>query len=233
MTETSRFDITDVLNIARQVIRTPAEFYRSMPRDGGYTQPLIFIIVSGAVTGLLYSILSLFTGAGLGAMNAGFLSLFLVPIGMIIGCFVAAAILFVIWKLMGSTRNYQTAFRCQAFASAIFPITALLSMVPYLGTLIAVIWSTWLVINASIEVHGIERQRALLVFGILGALLLYMNLNGEYMSRQMQARLAEMDVETRESLQNLENMSPEEAGKALGEFLKGIEKGATTPDVQE
>ncbi len=230
MTESTRFDINDVLNIASRVIKDPAEFYRNMPRSGGYTQPLIFIVVTAVITGLLFSILSLITGARLGAMTAGFMSIFFLPLVMIIGCFIAAALLFVIWKLLGSTQDYQTAFRCQAFASAIFPITALLSLVPYLGTAVAVAWSIWLVINASIEVHGIERQRALLVFGLIGAVVLVFNLNGEYAARQMQERVARMDTQMQDSLNNLENMSPEEAGKALGEFLKGIEQGASGED---
>ena len=92
------------------------------------------------------------------------------------------------------------------------------------------IWSIWLVINASIEVHGIERQRAQLVFGLIGVLVLFINLNGEYTTRQMQGHMAEMDERMQDSLKNFENMSPEEAGKALGEFLKGIEKGANGTD---
>ena len=46
----------------------------------------------------------------------------------------------------------------------------------------------------------------------------------------MQERMAKMDGQMQESLKNFENMSPEEAGKAFGEFLKGIEKGASGTD---
>jgi len=224
MAEPTKFDISDVVRTATRIVRDPAGFYRNMPRDGGYAQPLIFIVVMALVTGVVMSIVSLFGGGMLGGMGAGLTAIIIIPIMMIIGYFVAAAILFVIWKLMGSTQNYQTAFRCQAFASSILPITALLSLLPYLGTLAGIAWGTWLVINASIEVHGISRQKAMLVFGILGALMVFSNINGERMARQMQDRAASINTQIDGSLKNTQDMSPEEAGKALGEFLKGLEQ---------
>ena len=225
MSETGKFNLADVYATAVAVIKDPAGFYRAMPRDGGYAQPLIFIAVMAVTTGIIMAIVSLFGGGRLGSMGAGLAALIIVPVMMIIGYFIAAAILFVIWKLMGSTQGYQTAFRCQAFASSILPITALLSLFPYLGSMASIAWGTWLVINASIEVHGISRNKALLVFGILGALMMYSIYSSEQMARQMQQQAESMGALTDESIEDMENMSPEEAGKALGEFLKGLEEG--------
>jgi len=224
MSETGKFDLNDVRTNALSVIKDPAGFYRSMPRDGGYAQPLIFIVVMAIITGVIMSVVSLFGGGRMGGMGAGLAAIFIVPLMMIIGYSIAAVVLFVIWKLMGSTQRYQTAFRCQAFASAILPVTALLSLVPYLGSIASIAWGTWLVINASVEVHGISRQKAMLVFGILGALMMYSNYSSEQMARHMQQRAESMDIQLDESIKNMEDMTPEEAGKALGEFLKGLEQ---------
>jgi len=228
MPESSKFDLSDVYQTALRVIRDPAGFYRSMPRDGGYTQPLIFIAVMAVFTGIIMAIVSLLGGGRPGGMGAGLALLLIVPIMMIIGYSIAALILFVIWKLMGSTQNYQTAFRCQAFASAILPITALLGLIPYLGTLASIAWGTWLVINASVEVHGIARKKALIVFGILAALMMVSNYSSEHMARQVQGHVESMDGQLEGSLENMEDMTPEEAGKALGEFLKGLEQSSKT-----
>lgn len=225
MNETANFNISDVQAIASQLIKDPAGFYRNMPRQGGYTQPLLFITVIAIFTGLLFAILSLFGGPYMGGMPAGILSVFLLPVGMIIWCLIGSAILFVIWKLMGSTQNYETAFRCQAFAGAIVPITALLSLVPYLGTIVAVVWACWLLINASIEVHAIGRQKARVVFSIIGLLLVVLNISNERMARQMQEHAVMIEDNAEGVLQDMDNMSPEQAGKALGEFLKGLEEG--------
>jgi hypothetical protein len=48
------------------------------------------------------------------------------------------------------------------------------------------------------------------------------------MARQMQERAGNMDVQLEESVKDMENMTPEEAGKALGEFLKGLEQSTKT-----
>lgn len=226
MTESLKFDLSHVVETASRVIQNPAGFYRDMPRTGGYAQPLIFVASIAVIAGLLFAILSLFGGARLGGMSTGLASIIVMPIAMIIGCFISSAILFVIWKLMGSKQKYETAFRCQAFASTILPITAILSLAPYLGSLITVLWGTWLVINASTEVHGIPRQKAMLVFGILGAIMAYSNIANERMARDMQDQFEKADPNIEQSLQNMEDMSPEEAGKALGEFLKGLEQGS-------
>ena len=225
MSETAKFDISEVQSIATRVIKDPAGFYRNMPRDGGYTQPLLFITVIAVFTGLLFAMLSMIGGPYLGGATGGILSVILLPVGMILGCLVASAILFVIWKLMGSTQRYETAFRCQAFAGSIVPITALLSMIPYLGSIAAVAWGSWLLILASVEVHGIARQKSMIVFSILGVLLIYSNVSNERMMRNMAERAAHMEGDAEETMQNLENMSPEEARKALGELLNELEGG--------
>jgi hypothetical protein len=133
MSESGKFDLSDVFQTALRVIKDPAGFYRTMPRDGGYAQPLIFIAVMAVFTGIMMAILSLFGGGRPGGINVGLASVFIIPIVMIIGYSIAAVILFVIWKLMGSTQNYQTAFRCQAFASSILPVTALFSLITLPG----------------------------------------------------------------------------------------------------
>jgi uncharacterized membrane protein YdjX (TVP38/TMEM64 family) len=43
-------------------------------------------------------------------MGAGFGAIIFMPIAVAIGSFIGAAILFVIWKLMGSQEDYETAY---------------------------------------------------------------------------------------------------------------------------
>ena len=48
------------------------------------------------------------------------------PIAVAIGSFIGGAILFIIWKLMGSQEDYETAYRCGAYLMALAPITAII-----------------------------------------------------------------------------------------------------------
>jgi len=229
---TQGFDLGTVIDQARQVITDPAGFYRAMPRDGGFSEPVIFGLVMAAASGIVFALLSLLglTGAGAGGLAA----IFILPIGALIGSFIGAAILFVIWKLMGSPQSYQCAYRCVVYSYAILPVLALLSIIPYIGTIVRVVWGSWLMITASVEVHRRERQTSLIVFGILGFLAIVTGISGERAQRNMQSAMEERAERVEQQLQGLEQLGidedgqidPEKAGRALGEFLRGMQEAA-------
>jgi hypothetical protein len=61
-----------------------------------------------------------------------------------------------------------------------------------------------------------------MVFGIIAALLAFSSI-----SSQIAARRTTNDLDQfQKSMKQTENMTSEEAGKKMGEFLKGMEKGA-------
>ncbi len=211
---------------AMAVITSPAAFFRAMPRSGGYADPIVFLVVMGVAAGLIQIVLG-FIGLGQASMTAmaatGLLAIIMLPVFLIIGCFIAAAIGFVVWRFMGSEQPFETAFRCVAYSTAIAPLTALAGAVPYLGTLVHVAWAMWLVICASVEVHGIRFQTARLVFGIIGVVMALVGISNEYAARNLQAHFEEL---SRQFGQDMQNKSPEEMGRAVGEFLKGLEQGS-------
>ncbi|MCO6413766.1 MAG: YIP1 family protein [Thiogranum sp.] len=211
--------LQSILDDALKIIRNPVGFYRDMAKTGGFADPLIFVVVMAAVTGLLVAILSLLHLGMAGAAGVGIGAVIIFPLMAIIGSFIAAGILFVIWKLMGSNESFETAYRCVAYAAAIYPVTALLGIIPYVGSVIGVVWGMYLMIVASIEVHQIRSQTAWTVFAVLGVILVITNISSEMASRRMATHLDEMGV----NMEELEQMSPEEAAKAVGEFLKGFE----------
>ncbi|MCK9246692.1 MAG: YIP1 family protein [Anaerolineaceae bacterium] len=220
MTEQNTFDINKVIADAKLVITAPTTYFQGMPKTGGLTNPLIFILVMAVTMGIITAILSFF-GSAAGMLAAGIGAVIFVPIAALIGAFIGSAILFVIWKLMGSEQNYEVAFRCFAAATAIYPVIAILAIIPYIGSIIGVIWGSYLMIEASVAVHGRERKTATMVFGILAVLLILSNISSEYASRKMADRMEEMGS----MLEDYENLPPDEAGKKMGEFLKGMEQG--------
>ena len=180
-----QIDIESIPQIAIKVITNPVEFYQNMKKSGGYVEPLVFMVALSVAAGVLSAVLSV---AGFGvatAMTAGLIAVILVPIFVIIFSFIGAGIAYVIWKLMGSQEDFETAFRCVAYTAAIAPINAVLGVVPYIGTIVAALWPMVLMAIASIYVHRRSTQVSWAVFGVLGILLALMGLGNERASRKM------------------------------------------------
>lgn len=229
MSDQAPLDVSSMPDQVVQIITQPQAFFRGMARTGGYIDPIVFMVVMGVSAALIQIVLS-FIGLGefgmMAAATGGLMAIFILPVFMIIGGFIMAAVGFVIWRFLGSEQNYETAFRCVAYVSAIAPVAAVLSIIPYLGTIIHVAWGMFLIFLASTEVHGIRQQTAKMVFGILGVLLVIMSVMSERTSRHFQQQAEIMQEQLQGSLQDMENKTPEEMGQVLGEFLKGLEKAS-------
>jgi len=204
-----------------KVITDPVGFFRYMQRGGGYVEPLLFMVVMGVISGILQTILSLLGLDSTSAVFALGASIILVPVMVVIFGFIGAGIMFVIWKLLGSHQSYECAYRCVAYAGAISPITTVLNMIPYIGPLIGIGWMTFLMVAASVEVHEIQPKMAWIVFGILAGVLAMGSV-----SSQMTARKYAREIDKwGKQIDKLDQMAPEEAGRKMGEFLKGMQEG--------
>jgi hypothetical protein len=213
--------ITSFMNTMMAVITNPAGFFRTMPKTGGLVEPLIFLALVGVVGGILQAILSIF---GLGLAASFFMALAYIIIGPILTAlfgFVVAAVLFIIWRFLGSQEPFETAFRCGAYAAAISPVTTILSIIPYLGPVLGLAWMTYLLVMASVEVYRIEAKKAWMVFGIIAALLALSSISSQLAARRITTKLDQFQ----KTMEQTQEMSPEEAGEKVGKFLKGLEKG--------
>ena len=179
----------DIVETVKGVITAPVEFYRGMAKGGGFGDPLVFAVVMGVATGLVQAVLGLLHFGAVVSVAMALASVIITPIVVLIFGFVGAAIMFVIWKLMGSNESYETAYRCGAYAAAISPITALLGVIPFVGSLIGLAWMLYLIVTASVEVHKLPSKKAWLVFGIIGAIFALMSISGTLAARRVQRDL--------------------------------------------
>jgi hypothetical protein len=212
--------IDSIITAAKTVITNPTQFYTGLPKSGGFVEPLTFVAAMAFASALVGVVLSIF-GLGFAPTIGGALvSVILMPLFATIFGFVGAAVLFGVWRLLGSRESYETAYRCAAYMMAISPLTTLINVIPYLGVLVALGWSLYLVLVASERVHGIPPQTARVAFGLFFALLAVVSITSQIASRRLQVQVESWN----EQMENMEEMTPEEAGKAVGEFLEGLEK---------
>ena len=219
-------NVSNIIATAMKVIMNPVGFYRDMPKTGGYVEPLIFAAAMGLVSGVITAILSIFSLGSAGSFFMGIAFIIIYPIMVAIFSFVGAAIIFIIWKIMSSQEPYETAYRCMAYAVAISPITVILGIIPYLGSIIGLVWWFYLILAASTEVHKIPRKTAFMVFGIICVLLAMLSTYSQFTARRIQKNAEQFSSD-------IENMTPEEAGKAFGDFMKGMQKAADKKDSGE
>lgn len=223
-----------IVATALKVITNPWGFYREMPKAGGFQDPIIFLVAMMIVAMAVIAIGTILhigvnpigIWGGIGGAVAGII------IGPIIGVvfsFVAAAILFIIWKIMGSQENYETAYRCAAYSSGIAPITSIIGFIPYLGSVAGTLWGFYLIIVASITVHKIKSSLAWAVWGIIAAVLIIASLSAQYAAKKF---TSEMTGKTKEMEKAAKEM--EEAARKMRESLSKMpQKGQMSEEQQK
>ncbi len=184
-------DFAAIPGTAIRVLTSPAAFFREMPKTGGYVEPLVFMAAMGVAGGIIQAVIALLHLRAVAAAGMGVSAIVIVPIMVAIFGFVGAAVMFVIWKFMGSQESYETAYRCGAFISAVTPITALLGILPYAGIVVTLAITTYYLVVASVEVHKLPAQKAWMVFGIIGALLALSNVGAQFAARRAASHLEE------------------------------------------
>ncbi|HDQ04725.1 MAG TPA: hypothetical protein ENN23_09235 [Deltaproteobacteria bacterium] len=171
---------------AVKVLTSPAEFFKTIPKTGGFIEPLVFALIMGFIAGIIHAIVGIL---GIGYIGRTFLEslglIIFVPIIVVIVSFISAAILFVIWKLMGSKENYETSYRCVAYLQVLGPVAGILNLIPYAGIILSMLLGLFFIVMASIYAHNIADKKAWIVFGIIFALLLIFQIKAEYNLRNM------------------------------------------------
>ncbi len=221
--EGSKIDFAKIPQTAMNVLTSPSEFFKEMPKTGGFVEPLVFMIAMGVVAGLLQSILSVLrlqVGAGM-AMGLG--SVIILPIMIGIFGFVGAAILFLIWKLTGSQESYETAYRCGAYIGVLTPISVLLHLIPFVGAASSVLLMTFFLVTVSVAVHNIPSRKAWLVFGIIGGLLVFFSVSTEFAARKFARDAAEYQKKAEEAVKSMQKQT-EELQKQTEELQKQSEQ---------
>jgi hypothetical protein len=138
------------------VLTKPDLAFRTMKTEGGLAEPLIYALIGGCVGGIVSLLLSLglqsmglFAGqrdtfAALAGIGVGSITLIvLVPVFIVIGLFIGAAIVHLCLMIVGgANKSFETTFRVLSFSQG---STGPLQIIPVCGGLIAGVWA--LVVN--------------------------------------------------------------------------------------
>jgi hypothetical protein len=155
------------------VLTKPDLAFRTMKTEGGLGEPLIYALIGGCVGGIVSLLLSLglqsmglFAGqrdaftamAGIGIGMIGLIVL--VPVFIVIGLFIGAAIVHLCLMIVGgANKSFETTFRVLAFSQG---STGPLQVIPVCGGLIAFVWALVVDCIGLARAHETSTGRAVL-----------------------------------------------------------------------
>ncbi len=157
------------------VLLNPASYFSEEANHLDYNEGATF----AAILGLIGAVLGVILSGALFSTNVGsvlLITIILGPVMAVIGAAIGAAVIFGICRFLGSRKDYGEAFSIATAAAALYPVNALLNVVPVLGGLLALAWSWWIVTEGIVAIHGIDRGSARLSFGVVYGLLALLGL---------------------------------------------------------
>ncbi len=155
------------------VLTKPDQAFRTMKTEGGLAEPLIYALIGGCVGGIVSLLLSLglqsmglFAGqrdafTAMAGMGIGMIALIvLVPIFIVIGLFIGAAIVHLCLMIVGgANKSFEATFRVLAFSHG---STGPLQIIPVCGGLIAGVWAVVVNCIGLARAHETTTGRAVL-----------------------------------------------------------------------
>ncbi|NOY64830.1 MAG: YIP1 family protein [Nitrospirae bacterium] len=159
-----------IVYTAVQVISNPRKFFSSMPREGGFKEPMTFFFAMAAI-GWLINLTGTTLILGKSSVVSFLVMAIVGPAILFLSGFLGALILHIIWQILGSDASYETSYRTLAYATGISPLTSLISFIPVVGVPFSIAWAVFLIIIGSVEVHKIKNSLAWAVWGVVGLFL--------------------------------------------------------------
>jgi hypothetical protein len=165
------FNYTDpvqsFISTVQRVVLQPVDFFRGILRRGDFLNPLIFAIICAVISAVIGGIIGLLFSVATG--QQGFGGAILGFLGSVIGAPIGAAIVLFIWSgllhllvmllVKPSNAGFEATFRVNSYTSTV----QLVSWIPIIGWLIALVWGIVLSILGIREVHSTTTGTAALV----------------------------------------------------------------------
>jgi hypothetical protein len=205
MSETSTFDINAFINESKQTLLSPKAYFPTMKTSGGLGEPIIKVVIYGAVAGILTFIWSVI---GLGALKAGVfgsaigaMALVWYIIGAVVGLFVGAVILLIISSVCRGNTDFEANVRVIAAVMVVMPINALLSFTLginlYLGTILTLcvnLYALYLIYIGLTETLKTTQQTTRVVMYVIAGLIVLFTLMGLSATRSLKKMMGNEDL---------------------------------------
>lgn len=230
------FDFNKFIEETKSVLLTPADYFTSMTKSGGFPEPLIKAVIYGTIAGIFNLIWAVLFASSMGGMfggmfggGVGVFGLIMSIIGSIIALFLGGAILLVISAICGGSTDYESNVRATASLMALSPVSALFGFLTGISLTLGVIVSAaisiygiWMLYNALIKGLGCKDGAAKVISIIIAAIPVLMLLSFFICGKAVKSGLDEVQKQMGDSkqIENIFNKALEEAAKQSAEQTK-------------
>jgi hypothetical protein len=154
----------DYIETWKEVIQRPSDFFRKMPTTGGYADPLIFAAINSFIYGLLAALFNRgmmegMYGYGIGGGGFSFftalMAAIMAPIAGIVSILIGAAIIYIVYKILGGTGTYEGTVRFVSYANAVMVIY----WIPIIGWIFG-LYEIYLYIVGGMFVHKVSMGKS-------------------------------------------------------------------------
>ena len=167
----TRWTVKGLLSSLKDVLFAPANFFRTMNVTGGITDPMLFALITGMVSWMIYyfwiivlhdplssyipqtgaSGLDVLQGSGIAAVAV------LAPFILIASLFIWSGVLHLLLMMVRGAKNgFEATFRVVSYSVGAYVFL----MVPFCGAVISGIWTMVLAIIGLKEAHGTTGGKA-------------------------------------------------------------------------
>jgi len=158
-------NIQQIIEDSKNVLLKPKEYFTSMPKKGGFVEPIVKALIYGAlagVLGLIWSIAGLAVYGGVVGGGVRIMVLVNALIGSIVGLFIGAVIILVLSAICGGSTDFEANTRVSASLMVLFPINALF------GFAGGIHYSLAAIISLVVSLYGIYLLYNALVYALAG-----------------------------------------------------------------
>ena len=168
--------INSFIEVVQRLVFQPPIFFAGLPRRGNIINPLVFALICYEISAILGGLLGLAGGEPDRGLVPFVVSIIAAPIAGAIGLVVLSGIMHLLVRLIVGAENsgFGATFRVASYAI----VVNLVSWIPIIGSLIAVVYGIYLSAVGVREMHETTTGKAVLIVLIPGSVILLIALVG-------------------------------------------------------
>ncbi len=180
----------NVFSNAKWMVKDPVGYFESLSPESPIGPSLGTTLIWSLIAGCVFAVVGLVSQSGLQRV-AAIAQIILFPMMSLFFGFIGAAIFHVICLILGGSARYSGSYAVLASVAALFPVSALLSLIPY-GGIPLQIYGLFLSVQGASGVHKVSKKKAWIAFGLLSILGIIGSITAQRQAKEFQQMLQQM-----------------------------------------